>query len=132
MQGQIALMDWLSEKIEGVSTAALDICEVVNVKANPICDYKVTSTYRDIFIIINMIDDYVRLLKSKDETMSTHEIYMVAQFERISESLAAQIQLDKELMYKKCSQKKSKDKVKTAGEILPFFCFFPLTTIGTC
>ena len=46
-----------------------------------------------------MIDDYVRWLKAQDN-IPPRTGYMIQRFEKISESIAAQIALDKEKMWK--------------------------------
>ena len=101
----------LVEKIENVPTNEVSILEVVNLTATPVCDYKIVSTYRDIFMIINMIDDYVSVLEQMEEQKNVHSQYMIEQFKRISHSLTEQIQLDKEKMYKKCHSKKQDEPI---------------------
>lgn len=108
MQEQITLMEWLAQNQEHVQEATVEIKDVVNIKARPVCDFEVFSTYRDIFIIINMLDDYVRLLE-RQEHRGPRTDYMIAQFKRISASLAEQIQFDKEKMYRKCIKKQTED-----------------------
>lgn len=112
MQGQISLLEWLAQNADNMPESTVGINEVVNIQARPICDYEITSTYKDIFIIINMLDDYVQLLEQKDNR-STHINYMIEQFKRISSSLSEQIQLDKDKMYKRCNKKVN---VENVGE----------------
>lgn len=74
--------------------------------------YSIQSNYRDIFLIINMLDDYVKLLtaeEKKDLLDKPYYCYMVEQFKRISESLSSQIELDKEKMYKRCQKRTTSD-----------------------
>lgn len=110
MQGQIGLMEWLAQSMDSISESTVKINEVVNVDARPICDFEVTSTYRDIFIIINILDDYVMVMEKK-ENRSVHTNYMIEQFKRISSSLTEQIQLDKEKLYKKWSKRLNSENV---------------------
>jgi len=110
MQGQISLMEWLAQNIKNIPEKTVEITEVVNVQARPICDYEVKSTYRDIFIIINMLDDYVSLLEQK-ENRAVHTNYMIEQFKRISLSLSEQIQLDKDKMFKRCNKRLNSENV---------------------
>lgn len=66
-------------------------------------DYTVKSTYRDMFLIINMLDDYVKMLTApglEGRRNEPYYCYMVEQFKRISESLSSQLEIDKEKMYK--------------------------------
>lgn len=100
MQGQIELFEWLSEKVHEVPERPVEIKEVVNLTTMPISDYEVKSTYTDIFMIINMIDDYIGLLENKDN-LSVRTTYMINRFKKISDSLTEQIGLDKEKMWKK-------------------------------
>jgi len=110
---QIALMDYLAEQIQNMPNSVVEIKEVVNLRSVPIRDYEIKSTYTDIFMIINMIDDYVSLLKSHDN-ITPRAGYMIQRFEKISESLASQIELDKEKMWKKCRKMQKDD--ANAGE----------------
>ena len=100
MQGQIELFEWLSEKVHEVPERPVEIKEVMNFTTMPISDYEVKSIYTDIFMIINMIDDYIRLLENKDN-LSVRTTYMINRFKKISDSLTEQIGLDKEKMWKK-------------------------------
>ena len=111
---QISLMDFLADQISDMPNCEVEIKEVANVHSYPICDYEIKSTYTDIFMIINMIDDYVGLLKSQDK-ISPKAGYMIERFEKISESFAEQIELDKEKMWKRC-RKKQKEDDENAGE----------------
>lgn len=104
MVGQISLIEWLAQNADNIPESTVGINEVVNIQTRPICDYEITSTYRDIFIIINMLDDYVSILEQK-ENRSFYTNYMIEQFKRISFSLSEQIQLDKEKMYRRCSER---------------------------
>lgn len=111
---QIALMDYLAEQIQNMPNSVVEIKEVVNLQSVPISDYEIKSTYTDIFMIINMIDDYVRLLKSHDN-ITPRTNYMIQRFEKISESFAEQIELDKEKMWKRCKAKQQRED-ESAGE----------------
>ncbi len=103
--GQINLFEFLTNSFEKLSTETIEIKEVVNVKTYS--DFSIKSTYRDIFLIINMLDDYVEVLKKKEDR-NYYTDYMIKQFERISLELSEQIELDKEKMYKKCQYKLNK------------------------
>lgn len=110
MQGQITLAEWLVQNASNLPDSTVKINEVVNVQASPICDYEITSTYRDIFIIINMLDDYVRTWEQA-ENRNFHTNYMIEQFKRISASLTEQIQLDKDKLYKRWSKRLNSENV---------------------
>lgn len=101
--GKIGLFEFLEEKYKTLPEETVRIDGVINVKT--LSDFTVRSTYRDIFLIINMLDDYVKILKDSD-VIDQYTEYMICQFERISNELAEQIGLDKEKMYKKCKNKK--------------------------
>ena len=103
--GQINLFEFLTNSFEKLSTETIEIKEVVNVKTYS--DFSIKSTYRDIFLIINMLDDYVEVLKKKEDR-NYYTDYMIKQFERISLELSEQIELDKEKMYKRCQHKLNK------------------------
>ena len=100
--GQIELFEFLAENYEKIPERNLRISGVIDTKT--LSDFDIQSTYRDIFLIINMIDDYVRILNIQKEK-SSYVDYMISQFERISYELAQQIKLDKEKMYKRCRKK---------------------------
>ena len=59
--GQIGLFEFLANAGD-MPDAKVKIDGVVNVHSYPISDFIVQSTYRDIFYIINMLDDYVNML----------------------------------------------------------------------
>ena len=61
-----------------------------------------------------MLDDYVAVLKDSGEEINQCTKYMISQFERISNELAEQIELDKEKMYRKCQNKMRDDTGKDA------------------
>ncbi len=117
--GQIGLFEFLTENYETISNDQVSIKEVVNVKSYPVSDYTVKSTYRDIFLIINMLDDYVSVLTQPGRERDFHTDYMIGKFERISGELSEQICLDKEKMYKKCRKRQErKDDVGEDAMIL--------------
>lgn len=99
---QMHLFEFLTESYESMPDSKVKIEGVINV--DTFTDFAVQSTYRDLFIIINMLDDYVRLL-TQDEKHDYYKDYMRRQFERISKELSEQLNLDKEKMYKKCQKK---------------------------
>lgn len=96
----------LSKKADALPEGIVHFENVVNVLSNPIGNYRVVSSYRDVFLIINMLDDYIKLLEQQQEvSYSFYTDYMLGQFRRISSSLAEQIHLDKDKMYKKCQKR---------------------------
>ena len=74
------------------------------------------NRYVEVFMIINMIDDYVRLLREQ-ESRSIRCEHMIEKFEGLSRSLAEQINLDKEKMWKKCSKKTAKHDTITSANL---------------
>ena len=98
---QAGLFEFLEEKSKALPEGTVKIEGVINIKT--LSDFTVRSTYRDIFLIINMLDDYVAVLKDSGEEINQCTKYMISQFERISNELAEQIELDKEKMYRKCN-----------------------------
>ena len=98
--GQIGLFEFLAENSEKMPDKPVEIKGVVDLKR--FSDFSIQSTYRDIFLIINMLDDYVVMLKKPEMHRNHYTDYMISQFERISAELSGQIGLDKEKMYKKC------------------------------
>jgi len=117
--GQVGLFEFLAQAYETVPKREVDIVEVVNTNSYPMTDYTVKSTYRDIFLIINMLDDYVSVLTQPDRKRDWHTDYMIGQFERISRELSEQICLDKEKMYKRCRKRQEqKDDVGEDAMIL--------------
>lgn len=117
--GQIGLFEFLAQAYETVPQGEVDITEVVNTDSYPMTDYTVRSTYRDIFLIINMLDDYVSVLTQPDRKRDWYTDYMIGQFERISRELSEQICLDKEKMYKRCRKRQmQKDDVGEEAMVL--------------
>ena len=106
--GQMGLFEFLSDNYSTLPDARIEVNGIINMKSEIHTDFSVWSTYRDIFLIINMLDDYVVLLKQPGREKSIHTDYMIKQFERISKELAEQIELDKEKMYKKCQKRYEK------------------------
>lgn len=102
--GQIGLIEFLTENSEKMPDKFVEIKGVVNLKT--FSDFSIQSTYRDIFLIVNMLDDYVVMLKQAEMNGNHHTDYMIKQFERISGELSEQIELDKEKMYRKCQNRK--------------------------
>lgn len=102
--GQIGLFEFLAEKQESLPADTVSIEGIINTKT--MSDFTVRSTYKDIFLIINMLDDYVSMLTQPGRDSNFHTDYMVGQFERISMDLSEQICLDKEKMYKRCQKRK--------------------------
>lgn len=111
MQGQLSLFEFLSNTGDSIPERKVKIEGVINTRSYPMSDFKVQSTYRDIFYIINMLDDYVSILTQPDRKRDFHTNYMIAQFERISRELSEQISLDKEKMYKRCQKKAEKNDI---------------------
>jgi hypothetical protein len=109
---QAGLFEFLEEKSKALPEGTVKIEGVINIKT--FSDFTVRSTYRDIFLIINMLDDYVAVLKDSGEEINQCTKYMISQFERISNELAEQIELDKEKMYRKCQNKMRDDTGKDA------------------
>lgn len=112
--GQKGLLEFLADNYAILPKQTVKINGVINMKSENPADFSVHSTYRDIFLIINMLDDYVIMLKQFGEQSSTYTNYMISQFERISKELAEQIELDKERMHKKCQ--KRYEKLDDVGE----------------
>ena len=100
IHGQLNLFEFLSNTGDSIPEMKVKIEGVINTRSYPMSDFKVQSTYRDIFYIINMLDDYVNMLTQPDRKRDFHTDYMITQFERISRELSEQICLDKEKMYK--------------------------------
>ena len=112
--GQMGLLEFLTDNYDILPEQTVEINGVINMKSENLADFSIRSTYRDIFLIINMLDDYVVMLKQSGEQSSTYTNYITSQFERISKELAGQIGLDKEKMYKKCQ--KRYEKLDDVGE----------------
>lgn len=108
VMGQISLFEFLADNFNVLPADEVRIEDVVNVETAGMSDFSVKSTYRDIFLIINMLDDYVRMLVQLKEEKDFYTGYMISQFERISKELSEQIGLDKEKMYKKCRNRAEK------------------------
>lgn len=104
--GQIGLFEFLKENYKSLPENEVRIEGVIN--TNTLSDFTVKSTYRDIFLIINMLDDYVSVLTQPGMQRSGYTDYIISQFERISGELSQQIELDKEKMYKKCRKESSR------------------------
>lgn len=115
IHGQIGLFEFLANTGD-MPDAKVKIDGVVNVHSYPISDFIVQSTYRDIFYIINMLDDYVNMLTQPERKRDFHTDYMIGQFERISRELSEQICLDKEKMYKRCRKRQEKAEKDDVGE----------------
>lgn len=107
MQGQLSLFEFLAENYESLPAGRVKIEGVVD--SDTLSDFTVQSTYRDIFLIINMLDDYVGMLSEQGRENNFYTDYIIGQFARISKELAEQINLDKEKMYKRCQKKQSAD-----------------------
>lgn len=105
---QIDIFEYLAENYNLMPESKVNIEGVIN--ARTLSDFTIQTTYRDIFLIINMLDDYVNLLQQKFKD-NGYTNYMIKQFARISNELSEQIELDKEKMYKKCQKKVNKDDV---------------------
>ena len=103
--GQIGLFEFLAEQSTTIPETKVKIEGVINTKSYPMSDFVVQSTYTDIFYIINMLDDYIRILTEPGRKIDIHTDYMIRQFERISRELSEQICLDKEKMYKRCRKR---------------------------
>lgn len=103
--GQLGLFEFLAEVCETIPQAEVNIEGAVNTGSYPMSDYTVKSTYRDIFLIINMLDDYASVLSQPGRKRDFYTDYMVGQFKRISRELSEQICLDKEKAYKRCQEK---------------------------
>lgn len=105
LPGQFGLFEFLTDNYASLPEAPVKINGVVNTKSEKMGDFSVQSTYRDIFLIINMLDDYAVMLRQSERESSTYTNYMISQFERISRELSEQIELDKEKVYKKCQKR---------------------------
>lgn len=101
--GQIGLFEFLTEKSKTIPETKLKIEGVIDTRSYS--DFAVQSTYRDIFYIINMLDDYVNMLTQPGRKRNLYMDYMIEQFKRISKELSEQICLDKEKMYKMCRKR---------------------------
>lgn len=64
--GQIGLFEFLKDTGADMPETKVKIEGVINIKSYPMSDFVVQSTYRDIFYIINMLDDYVNILTQPD------------------------------------------------------------------
>ncbi|WP_286080649.1 hypothetical protein [Parablautia intestinalis] len=114
--GQIGLFEFLANNYKAMSEEAVKIEGVINTKI--LSDYTVQSTYRDIFLIINMLDDYVKMLENAETVKGFYVAYMIEQFKRISGELSRQIELDKEKMYKRCTSRQQNDDIGEDAMIL--------------
>lgn len=103
--GQIGLFEFLAEAWETIPQTEVAIEGIVNTGSHPMPDYTVKSTYRDIFLVINMLDDYASVLSQPGRKRDFYTDYMIGQFERISRELSGQICLDKGKMYKRCRER---------------------------
>lgn len=112
MDGQLDMFTFLTENYKLMPDNKVNIEGVIN--TDTLSDFTVQSTYRDIFLVINMLDDYVNMLRHPEN--SAYVKYMVQQFERISKELSGQICLDKEKMYKRCRKKQEKAEKENVGE----------------
>lgn len=110
---QMNLFEFLVENYKNIPDNKVNVQGVINI--DTLTDFTVQSTYRDIFVIINMLDDYVRILTQQRRESDYYTNYMIQQFERISKELSEQIGLDKEKMYKKC-QRRTKNEKDNIGE----------------
>ena len=97
--GQHNIFEFLVSQAPSIPEDIVQMEGVIDIKT--LKDFTVQTTYRDVFFIINMLDDYVFLINQQGEK-DVYTDYMLKQFERISKSLSEQIMLDKEKMYKKC------------------------------
>lgn len=107
VMGQISLFEFLAENFNAIPADEVRIEDVVDEKT-------IKSTYRDIFLIINMLDDYAVTLARIKKEKDFYTQYMIGHFERISKELSEQIGLDKEKMYKKCRNRA--EKPESVGE----------------
>lgn len=107
MYKQLDIFSFLAENYELMPDNKVSIEGVIN--TSTLSDFTVQSTYRDIFLIINMLDDYVSLIKQSQN--NGYVKYMAEQFERISKELSEQICLDKEKMYKRCQKKADENNI---------------------
>lgn len=105
LPGQFGLFEFLTDNYASLPEEPVKINGVISTKSEKMGDFSVQSTYRDIFLIINMLDDYAVMLRQSEGESSTYTNYMISQFERISRELSEQIELDKEKMYKKCQKR---------------------------
>ncbi len=108
--GQHNIFEFLVSQAPSIPEDIVQMEGVIDIKT--LKDFTVQTTYRDVFFIINMLDDYVFLINQQGEK-DVYTDYMLKQFERISKSLSEQIMLDKEKMYKKC---RKAEKTGTVGE----------------
>lgn len=107
ISGQMELFEFLEGQYSRMPDRRVTIEGAVNAHSFPMSDYVVQSTYRDIFLIVNMLDDYVSMLTEPGRKNNFYVNHMAGEFARISKELAEQIHLDKEKMYKRCRKKKS-------------------------
>lgn len=114
--GQNGLFEYLKENNEKISENPIEIKGVIDI--NTFSDFSVQSTYRDIFMIINMLDDYVTILRNSEMHRDYYSQYMIRQFERISTELSEQINLDKEKMYRKCRKMVKQDSIGEDAMVL--------------
>lgn len=105
---QIDLFEYLAENYNLMPESKVNIEGVINTRT--LSDFTIQTTYRDIFLIINILDDYVNLLQQNSEN-NGYTNYMIEQFARISKELSEQIELDKEKMHKRYHKKVNKDDV---------------------
>lgn len=114
--GQNGLFEFLEENNEKIPENPIEIKGVIDI--NTFSDFSVQSTYRDIFMIINMLDDYVTILRNSEMHKDYYSQYMIRQFERISTELSEQINLDKEKMYRKCRKMVKQDSIGEDAMVL--------------
>ena len=103
---QMGLFEFLDKNYNSMPGTGVKIEGVINTEKA--ADFAIRSTYRDIFLIINMLDDYVFMLRQSAKENSAYMNYMIMQFERISKELSEQIALDKEKIFKKCQKRNEK------------------------
>lgn len=105
---QIDLFEYLAENYNMMPENKVNIEGVINTKT--LSDFTIQTTYRDIFLIVNMLDDYASLLQQNLKN-NGYTDYMINQFLRISKELSEQIGLDKKKMHKRCQKKSDEDNV---------------------
>lgn len=116
--GQMELFEFLETKHMALPEDIVQIKGVID--TDRLTDFIVASTYRDIFLIINALDDYAKILKQIGAQKNAFADYTIKQFERISLELAEQIGLNKEKMYKKCQKKSEKSDIGEDAFALTF------------
>ena len=111
---QLTIWDVLQEEIAAPDTP-VEIKGAVNLKAHPICDYKVSLAYGDLALIIAMIRDYIRGLDQMYEDGDIrinpieYDAYYRKKFMGIADRISEQINYYYDKKLAKCLKKLEKE-----------------------